>query len=508
MSSQGYKLGRKEKVAYGGGQLPGAFFTAFFGQIQIFYVYWMRLDLAYMVLGQIIYMIWNVLNDPLFGVLMDRTRRQDGRYIPWVKIFAPIYTISFILLFFVPSGWRFTSSDQATQFFLFIWYMSTLLLYDTGFTVVYLAYSALLPQISHDFKERTEMAIYSTIFGTIGGVVAGIVPLVFLTNPTADKIETFQWCTIAFGAVSMLAWIFMVKYVKERGELIPEQKDSFWRNIKHVFKNPACRVYILFDGLTVGINTALMGLITIILAWGFGLDNPYALVPTDMTGLTLYFIPVGIGIIIGVTLQFYVPRRWDLKTLLLLDFLIMAVGFFMAFLGCLPAPGAPHDVYTLPWNVWIVSAGVAIGLPGILGSLIYLNPLNADVVDYDEILTGARRESVYSGVNCIFSKPMSSIVSIAVPAILFAYGLASVDPLAPLEAFQVLNGFPSALTGVAVASFLLPAIMAMAGFITFLFYPLGKKKLAEIRGILDAKHAREKEAFEAKVKARENGVAP
>jgi GPH family glycoside/pentoside/hexuronide:cation symporter len=301
---------------------------------------------------------------------------------------------------------------------------------------------------------------------------------------------------VIFGAVSILAWVFMVKYVKERGELIPESKESFWRNVKYVFKNPACRVYIIFDGLTVGINTSLMSIITVIFAWTFGLDNPYATTPTDFMGLVWFFIPIAVGIVIGTVLQFYVPKRWDLKALLLLDYVLMFSGFFLAFLGGLPAPGAPYGTYALPWNVWLVSIGTGIGLPGILGGLIYLIPLNADVVDYDEVLTGARRESVYSGVNCVFSKPMASIASIAVPAIMLSYGLAPVDPLLPLEAFQVLNGFPNAIIGVSVASFLFPAIMALIGFFCFLPYPLGKKKLAEIRVVLDVKHAKEKKDYD------------
>nr|MDO8116859.1 MFS transporter [Candidatus Sigynarchaeota archaeon] len=261
------KLRLREKLAFGGGQLPSAFFMSFFGQIQIFYVYWMRLDIAYMILGQVIYMVWNVLNDPLFGVLQDRTRTREGRYIPWIKKFSPIYTIAFVLLFLVPQDWRLTSIESNTQVLLFLWYLFTLLLYDTGFTVVYLAYAAILPQVSHDFKERTEMALYATIFGAIGGVVSELFPVAFLTNPTAEKIASFQVCAVIFGAISMFAWVFMVMYVKEYQELIPEKHESFWQNIKHVFKNKACRVYIVYDGLTVGINESLMGLMTIFIAW-------------------------------------------------------------------------------------------------------------------------------------------------------------------------------------------------------------------------------------------------
>jgi GPH family glycoside/pentoside/hexuronide:cation symporter len=508
MAAEEYKLGRTEKLAYGSGQLPGAFFMAFFGQIQIFWVLWMGLTLPYMVLGQVIYMVWNVVNDPIFGVLMDRTRRKDGRYIPWIKIFAPIYTISFVLLFLAPSGWRSTPTDQSTQPLLFLWYMFTLVFYDTGFTVVYLAYSALLPQISHNFKERTEMAIYATIFGAVGGAAAEIIPLVYLTNLNPDSIVAFQWWTVIFGVISLLAWVFMVKFVKERGELIPEKKESFWRNLKYVFKNPACRVYIIFDGLTVGINTSLITLITIIIPWTFGFENPRSTTPTDLVGLILFFVPIAIGMVIGIILQFYIPKRWDLKTLLLLDYVLMFTGFFMAFFGGLPAPGAPYDTYALPWNAWLASAGLAIGLPGILGSLIYLNPLNADVVDYDEILTGARRESVYSGVNCIFSKPMESVASIVAPGILLAFGMTPIDPRFPFEGLGAASGFPNVVMGVSVASFLIPAIMALIGFFCFLPYPLGKKKLTEIRGVLDAKHAKEKSEYDGRQGAGSEKTAP
>nr|MDO8114370.1 MFS transporter [Candidatus Sigynarchaeota archaeon] len=500
MQKRDNNLSLKEKLAFGGGQLPGAFFMSFFGQIQIFYVYWMRLNILYVTIGQVIYMIWNVVNDPIFGILQDRTRTKSGRYIPWIKWFSPLYTVAFILLFLVPPEWRLTAGEINTQFLLFLWYMFTLCLYDTFFTIVYLAYSALLPQVSHNFKERTEMSIYATIFGAVGGVVSEIFPLAFLTNPNAEKIGQFQICVVIFGVISMLAWIFMVKYVKERHELIPEKHESFLKNIKYVFKNKACRVYIIYDGLTVGINEALMGLITIIIAWTFGFENPYAAMPTDIVGLILFFIPVVIGGVIGVILQLYVPKRWDLKTLLILDYVLMVCGFFIAFFGALPPPFQRYSIYLLPQGPWLTSIGLGIGLPGILGSLIYLMPLNADVVDYDEILTGARRESVYSGINCIFSKPMSSIVAIVVPAILLAFGLLPVDPLAPLEAFQIGSGFPSAITGVAVASFLFPAIMALIGFVCFLPYPLGKKKLVEIRAVLDAKHAGEKEKYDEKAR--------
>jgi glycoside/pentoside/hexuronide:cation symporter, GPH family len=500
MSQDDQKLSLPQKLAYGSGMLPGAFYQSFFGQIQIFYYAWMGLSIFYLTLGQIIYMIWNVINDPIFGVLEDRTRNKRGRYIPWIRWFSPLFTISFIILFVVPSQWRFHDAGASMQFWVFLWYLVSLLLYDTGFTVVYLAHAALLPQVSQNFKERTEMSLYAAILGGVGAVVSGLFPLIFLTNPTLDSIIAFQWCVVIFGAASMIPWMILWRVLKERVELIPETKESFWQNVKYVFKNPACRIYIIYDGLTVGINTILATAITIILSWSFGLENPYApsTAVVDIMTIIPYAIPLLAGAIIGIYLQFFIPKKRDLKSLMLWDFMFMFIGFLLAFFGALPSPSQPDDVFIAPPNAWLMAIGLGIAMLGFFGNLIYLNPLNADVVDYDEFLTGARRESVYSGINCIFSKPMASIALIIFPAVLSALGLQPAAPGDPTSnALVVVSGFKNAITGVAMASFLVPALLAIIGYFCFLPYPLDKKKLADIRPFLDNHHAEQRQNLDA-----------
>ncbi|MEX2718682.1 MAG: hypothetical protein Q6370_020480, partial [Candidatus Sigynarchaeota archaeon] len=59
----------KEYIGYNMGALPGAFFGSFMGQIQAFYFKWMGLDWGWIVVAQILFAVWNVLNDPLFGIL-------------------------------------------------------------------------------------------------------------------------------------------------------------------------------------------------------------------------------------------------------------------------------------------------------------------------------------------------------------------------------------------------------------------------------------------------------
>ncbi len=489
----------KQKLFYGVGNLPSSFYSSFYGQLQAFYYAWMGLSVGYIFIAQVIFAIWNVVNDPIFGVLEDRTRTKRGRYIPWIKWFSPVFTIAFISIFFVPTEWRYAYAGENTQLLVFLWYLITLCCYDLGYTIVGLAHSALLPQISHNFKDRTDMSVMVMIFSGIGTIISMVFPLLFLTNPTAEKILWLKVAVLIFGAGSMIPWVLIWRNLKERMELIPEAKESFWANAKHVFKNPACRVYIFYDGITVGINDTFVTSITFMIAWVLGFENPYGHQSIELINLLPYLIWPAAGAAIGLWFQLNYPKKKDLKTTLLWDYIFMAVGFMLAYLGALPSATQSDTFFETPPKLWLVSIGFGISLLGFLGSMIYLNPLNADVVDYDEILTGARREGVYSGINCVFSKPMHSVVLSVFPAILAAYGLVAASPGDPTsEALVVIYGFQNAITGVATASFLFPAILATIGFFLFLPYPLNGKKLAEMRVILDEKHAQQRLAFDKK----------
>lgn len=491
-------LSMKEKIVYSLGSVPSAFYISFIQQIQTFYYVWMGLNVRYIFIAQIFYAIWNVINDPIFGILQDRTRTKYGRYIPWIRVFGPILALSFILVFMVPQQWRFQYGGYDTEFYVFLWYLFSLIFYDLGFTIVVLAHVALLPQISHDFSERTQISLISTIAGVIGTVASIGFPLIFLTNPTASKIVWFQICVIIFGVISIIPWFLIVKYVHEKKELIPENKESFWTNIKYVFKNPACKVYIIYDGITVGINGTFSISITLVLAWILGLENPYSgSNPVEFLDLIPYFIFPVVCFVMGFYFQMYIPKKKDLKTLLLWDYVFMAIGFILCYIGSIPSDFQSDIEYMVPPNIWLVSIGLGFVFFGFMGNIIYLNPLNADVVDYDEVLTGERRESVYSGVNCVFSKPMSSVVAVIFPFLLSIYGLLPASPDDPTsEALVVTMGMRHAILGVGVASFLFPAILSIIGFFCFLKYPLDRKKLEEIRKILNEKHKKQKEKFE------------
>ena len=95
----------KETIGYGLSNVPGGVFLSMLGFLQAFWYGYMGLDPGWIALAQVIYAAWNVLNDPIFGMLMDRTRTKRGRYIPWIKVCAPLFSASFIFIFFPPATW-------------------------------------------------------------------------------------------------------------------------------------------------------------------------------------------------------------------------------------------------------------------------------------------------------------------------------------------------------------------------------------------------------------------
>ncbi|MBN2151947.1 MAG: MFS transporter [Candidatus Lokiarchaeota archaeon] len=470
----------KEYIGYNMGALPGAFFGSFMGQIQAFYYKWMGLGYGLIIIAQVLFAVWNVLNDPLFGILQNRTKTRSGRYIPWIKWCAPFFSVAFILVFIPPGEWK--GGADELQVPLFIWYLATQALYDTFFTIIYLAHVALLPQMTFAATERTKISVLYAILSVIGGFAAGLLPLLFLTNPDPQKIQLFQILVYLFAGLSLIPWILVVKWVKERPEFLPPGKDvSLLESFKIVFRNPSGRIYIIYDGISVGILNILLTGLTFMFEWLFGLISGVPRVNPNWTFVDALpaVILLVVGAVAGVIVQLQIPKNRDIKTAIQVGLIFQAVGFFIAFLGTLPGPGAPADAYSDPSNIWLFGAGIGIGFFGLVTDFVYHNPMRGDTIDYDELKTGERHESIYAGIGCIFSKPMISVALAIVPAIMTAFGFEnkSGDPSLPALGVSDTGTYPMAVIGVAVATLLVPAILATIGAIAWKWYPLDRKAL-------------------------------
>ncbi|GAG70432.1 unnamed protein product [marine sediment metagenome] len=159
------KLSRKNLIGYGFGAIPAGLFMYVFNlkYIELFYNDLLLLPI-YFIIGLVIYMTVNALNDPLLGQLSDRTNREKwgSRRLIYIKYGAPIWAIAFLLIWF---PWSYTD-----QIIIFIHFTISICLFDTMFTLVVLAWMALLPEMTSNIDERNKANFISLLIGAIAVV--------------------------------------------------------------------------------------------------------------------------------------------------------------------------------------------------------------------------------------------------------------------------------------------------------------------------------------------------
>ncbi|MFX0012818.1 MAG: MFS transporter, partial [Candidatus Hermodarchaeota archaeon] len=146
-----FSVGKKLQwgmAGFGGSIISGIYASL----LPIFYIDYLGLveNAAIIYYVQIIYLIVNALNDPLFGFISDKSKSKRGRRIPFMRYTAPFLALTFIIVWFAPDR-------SAGDWSIFWWMVITTCLYDTAYTIIFLVYSALLPEITEDEQERNSL---------------------------------------------------------------------------------------------------------------------------------------------------------------------------------------------------------------------------------------------------------------------------------------------------------------------------------------------------------------
>ena len=442
----------KEKLAYGFGNMPGTFYGGVMGVIQSFYFAWMGLLNIWITIAQIVYAIWNVVNDPIFGNKIGNTRyynKKKGefqRYIPYIKFGAPLFSLCFALVFFPPAAWRGQTSELSIQIWLFIWYLVSQLAYDTLFTLVLCAHVALLPQMTLNQREREKIQLLSTIFMLPAIIIGFIIPVIYLANPTTESIAQFQILVIIIAIFGIFPYLILSKYVREYSEHIPDEKTPLLKSIKLAFKNPSFRVYVIYDGISILFLNLVMVSIPFFLTW--------VLEPMEGFNMIIFWIGPILSLIIGVIIILKIAKKFSTKASISFYLGALSIGGFFSFFAGLSG------------NWILVSIGLSLFMLGFPGEFVQHNPMRADTIDYDYWkISGERREGLYAGVGSVLSKPMISVALAVPPALMTAFGLIYVTAEDGL--FPTLGSAAASLS-VNISMTLLPGIVCLIGLLIWI----------------------------------------
>ena len=396
----------------------------------------------------IIFAIWNAFNDPLFGYLSDRTKSKLGRRIPYIRYGSFFYALVFVLTWF---KWPFGGSQTV----LFIQMLVTLFLFDTFYTAIATSLYVMPYTMAVTNKARSSIFIWKIGFSLISLSVPLVVFPLIKPEVGEDPFR-FQMIMTAIGVVTFLVIFFSTFFYKEKVQNEAEESMGLFRSVAECFKNRSFVVFEVLSFTVIFIQTILM---QGVIYYCDEFDTP----------MPLAYGALGLGAVAGILLWIRMLRPWGVRKCVL----IMCVSFACAAaVMCALGRFAPVALIVF----FVTGVGFAGGM--------YLVPImNGDVIDYDEIKTGARREGIHAGVNSLITKPAISLANAAFLMIAKWFGYDT----------ALAAGMQSALAkqGVLVAWMAVPALLLALSAVAMKFYPLFGKGWEEQKTALARRHEQE-----------------
>lgn len=345
--------------------------------------------------------VWDAVNDPMMGVLIDRHRFKNGEKLrPWLKIAPVIAGVMAALMFFKPAAADHNLYIQAI-FILLIY-----LVYDMSFTVQDISMWGMTAVMSPKSGERSILAQWGRIGGTVGSWLPGLIT-VFVS--IANKIGfPQQYLFLILGVVlgfggMMLSMISSC--AQERVISVPDKENNTIKsNLGLLFKNKMVMLVLIgsiLSGLSLGIPQLYF----------FKYKVSIDLFGMQMDGIGFSFI---FGIISGLpaTLSMLVANRvgkkiGGMKNILILSCLSAIVMRILCF-----AVGYEGNKILIIMLIMAVGS-IPTGMTGIA-----MTSLFGDSIDYMEWKTGQRGEAITFAAQTFCSKIVGAINS-GVTTVLF-----------------------------------------------------------------------------------------
>ncbi len=453
------KLSLGTKLAYGAGDL-GPAITANIGVFFALFFFTNVAGLGAGLAGSILMIgkIWDAINDPMVGVLSDRTKHPSGRRLPWMLYGAIPFGITFFLQWIVP---HFSNNKTANSWSLFWYYVIIAILFNTFYTVVNLPYTALTPELTQDYNERTSLNSFRFSF-SIGGSILSLIlaQLIFaqLKIPVTQQYLVLAGvCTV----LSVLPLFWCVWGVRSR-VLASEARRLETEEPEHIpipqqlqiaFSNqPFLYVVGIYLCSWLGVQVTASILPYFVVNWMNlpAAEFPLVAIAVQGTALVMLFVWSAVSARVGKKAVYFMGMIVWIIAQAGLFFLQPSQVGLMYFLAVLAGVGV-STAYLIPWSM----------MP--------------DVIELDELKTGQRREGIFYGFMVLLQKVGLAVGLFLVGQSLEWSGFVETVPGQPAPVQPA-----SALLAIRIAIGPLPTLALIFGLILAYFYPITREVHAEI----------------------------
>ena len=365
---------------------------------------------------------FDAITDPAMGWLSDRVPTRWGRRRPWIALGVPFTAVCILAMFGPPAGLSPTTAAA--------WFGATFAAYFLFHTVYFVPYGALGFELTLDYNERSSLFGWAQAMSLFGNAAAGFAPLVIEEFYGDDQRAGFLMVGWVFGflLIGMFGWMLM--RIQERPEFVARESNPIVPGVRRTLRNPPFRRL-----LVVYVISSLTGAIPATVAPFY---IPEVLKPENPGAVLTYTI---VGYVVSGALSIpvwvYLAKRLGKRGAWFISIWVGIIGgstFFFVGEGQIAL-----------FLTAVVFTGTALGA-GLLHPA-----MKADVIDYDEFLTGKRREAQYASFWAMVPK-FVVIPSAAIPlGVLAAVGYESGAASQPEQvsfALRTLLGLAPAVTGI------------------------------------------------------------
>lgn len=391
--------------------------------------------------------IWNVVTDPVMGAVSDRTRSRWGRRRPYLLLGAMVWGLAFAAMFALPP---FAEPRTAAIVFCLAF-----LLVNTGVSLYHVPYSAMAPEMTADYRERLALVGYKEIAARLAVLLAIAVSPV-LIDAAVDQAAGYRFVGLAFGGlilVSGLVAFFATARAPSVG--FQPQTMSFREQLRTLRQN---KPLALLSGAYLVANVA---------------DAVFA-------GMLIYFVtvvahqsPALMGVlyplgavtsVVATPVWTWIGGRIGKRAACLLAY----AGLGASWLALAILPAEP---------VWLLYPFMVIFGFFNAGEQLLPNAMVPDTVEYDEWVSGARREGAIYGAWVFVQQTGMALGTFAVGVLLSLVGFHSVA-----------SADASVATGIRYGLAILPAMLVLAAFLLVRHYSLTAGEFARIQAQLRQRH--------------------
>ncbi len=448
----------KEKIGYGFGDAASSMYWKIFTfYLAIFYTDIIGISAAAVGTMFLVTRIWDTANDPIMGIISDRTNTRWGKFRPYILWMTIPMGIMGVLLFTTPN-----LTLNGKLIYAYITYTFMMMVY----TAINVPYASLLGVMTADPDERTSFASYRMVFAFGGSLllVAIFQPLLDWFNRTVSIEASYQLTLLIVGVIAMLFFILTFSWTKERIKPPKNQINSLKNDFKDLLQNKPWFILLGAGVSTLIFNSVRDGVALYYFKYFVTEEAAVSVSEMTFTFGTLYLF-LGqatnmVGVIMAKPISAKIGKR---KTFILAMFMAAILSSLFFFLRS-------EQVFLIFTLQALISFCAGIVFP-------LLWSMYADTADYTQWKTGRRATGLVFSASSMSQKLGWTLGGAITLWLLALYG------------FEAnMQQTPKTIGGIISLISIIPAAAALLSGFFMIFYRLNDKKMEII--IADLKQKR------------------